>query len=43
MVEASLKNKLGNFPKISPKDSQRLYDLADVLSNIESAMENSSN
>ena len=40
MVEASLKNKLAKFPKLSNKDNQKLYELADVLSEIESAMEN---
>ena len=40
MVEAALKNKLTNFPKLTMKDSQRLYDLADILSEVESAMEN---
>ena len=40
MVEAALKNKLANFPKLTMKDSQRLYDLADILSEVESAMEN---
>lgn len=40
MVEAALKNKLANFPKLTQKDSQRLYDLADILSEVESAMEN---
>ena len=40
MVEAALKNKLANFPNLSPKDSQKLYELSDILAEIESAKEN---
>jgi hypothetical protein len=39
MVEASLKQKLANFPKIGNKDSKQLFELSDILSEIESAME----
>ncbi|XP_061191733.1 uncharacterized protein LOC133199970 [Saccostrea echinata] len=35
MVEMSLKTKVGNFPKITVKDSKKLYDLYDVLMEIE--------
>ncbi|XP_069104772.1 uncharacterized protein [Argopecten irradians] len=40
MVESALKTKLNNFPKITNKEFKRLYELADILSEIESAMEN---
>ena len=37
MVENALKTKLLNFPRITFRDSKRwLYDLADILSEIES-------
>lgn len=39
MVEAALKNKLANFPKLSIKDTKKLYDLSDILAEIESAKE----
>ena len=39
MVEASLKAKLANFPKMSNKDTKRLYELSDILSEIESYKE----
>ena len=35
MVDESLKKKLHNFPKLSNKDSKKLYDLADLVSEIE--------
>ncbi|XP_062592880.1 uncharacterized protein LOC134254337 [Saccostrea cucullata] len=35
MVEMSLKTKVGNFPKITVKDSKKLYDLYDILMEIE--------
>ena len=34
-VDESLKKKLHNFPTLSNKDSKKLYDLADLLSEIE--------
>lgn len=40
MVEAALKTKLANFPRLTSKDSEKLYDLADILAEIESAKEN---
>jgi hypothetical protein len=39
MVEASLKRKLSAFPKLTNKDNTRLYDLADIVSEIESVKE----
>ncbi len=39
MVEASLKNKLSSFPKLTNRDSKRLYDLSDILGEIESVKE----
>ena len=36
MMEASLKKKLENFPKLSNKDHKRLYELSDILSEIQS-------
>ena len=35
MAEVSLKNKLANFPKLTNKDNKRLYELSDILSEIE--------
>ena len=32
MVEVALKKKLATFPKLTTKDTKRLYDLADILS-----------
>nr|XP_022331795.1 uncharacterized protein LOC111129629 [Crassostrea virginica] len=40
MVEAALKQKLDSFPKVSPKEPKKLYDLLDILTEIESAKEN---
>ncbi|XP_048734152.2 uncharacterized protein LOC125650167 [Ostrea edulis] len=40
MVEASLKTKIGNFPKITVKDSKKLYDLYDILMEIEAVKQN---
>ena len=31
LVEASIRAKLANFPKLGSKDGQRLYDLSDIL------------
>nr|XP_034305596.1 uncharacterized protein LOC117682359 [Crassostrea gigas] len=36
MVEATIKKKLDNFPKLSSKEMNRLYDLLDILSELES-------
>ncbi|XP_062610035.1 uncharacterized protein LOC134271839 [Saccostrea cucullata] len=36
MVEAALKKKLDNFPKLTTKDMNKLYDLLDILSELES-------
>ena len=35
MVDEALKKKLHNFPRLSNKDSGKLYDLADIVSEIE--------
>ena len=40
MIENALKRKLDSFPKISPRDPKRLYDLLDILTEIESIKEN---
>lgn len=40
MVEASLKTKIGNFAKITVKDSKNLYDLYDILMEIEAVKQN---
>ena len=40
MVEASLKTKIANFPKITVKDSKKLYDLYDILMEIEAVKQN---
>ena len=40
MVESALKQKLANFPKLTNKDSKKLYELADILAEIEAAKEN---
>jgi hypothetical protein len=40
MVEASLKARLTNFPKLTNKDNVRLYELSDLLSEIEYTKEN---
>jgi hypothetical protein len=40
MIENALKHKLDSFPKISSKDPKRLYDLLDILTEIESVKEN---
>ncbi|XP_050419153.2 uncharacterized protein LOC126832434 [Patella vulgata] len=40
LVEASLKNKLANFPKLyTDKDNKKLFELSDIISEIESAKE----
>ena len=40
MVQASLHRKLASFPKLSNKDNRALYDLADIVAEIESIKEN---
>lgn len=40
MVEEKLRRKLDLFPRISSKDYKRLYELCDILSEIESIKEN---
>lgn len=42
MGESALINKLTNFPKLSTKDYKKLYELSDILAEIESAKENKS-
>ena len=39
LVESALKAKLERFPRLMPKDSKQLYDLADILAEIEAARE----
>ncbi|XP_060565904.1 uncharacterized protein LOC132724935 [Ruditapes philippinarum] len=34
IVEVALRKKIDNFPRIGPRDSRRLYDLADILDEI---------
>ena len=40
MVQALLHRKLASFPKLSNKDNRSLYDLADIVAEIESIKEN---
>lgn len=40
LVETALKSKLQNFPKLTLKDSKKLFELSDVLSEIECIKEN---
>ncbi|XP_056016958.1 uncharacterized protein LOC130053620 [Ostrea edulis] len=40
MIETALKQKLDSFPKISSKEPKKLYDLLDILTEIESVKEN---
>nr|KAG5688344.1 hypothetical protein BaRGS_027886 [Batillaria attramentaria] len=40
MVEACLKAKVENFPSLTNKDNKKLYDLCDILDEIQSAKEN---
>ena len=40
LIESSLKAKLNSFPKLTNRDSKKLYDLVDILSEIESLKEN---
>ncbi|XP_055998870.1 uncharacterized protein LOC130047575 [Ostrea edulis] len=39
MVESALKQKLANIPKLTDKDNKRLYELCDVLSEVEALKE----
>lgn len=36
IIDYSLHKQLANFPKLGPKDTKKLYDLSDLLSEIES-------
>ena len=36
IIEASIKKRLEDFPKLTNKDNKRLFDLSDILSQIES-------
>ena len=40
IVEASVKKKLDNFPRLSNKDTAKLFDLCDILSQIEALKAN---
>ena len=40
IIQSALKQKLSEFPKLGPKDNKRLYELADIVSEIESVKEN---
>jgi len=40
MIEAAVKAKLANFPKLTNKDCKKLYELYDILSEIEAIKEN---
>ena len=40
LVHASLQKKLAQFPKLTAKDYKGLYDLADIIAEIESVKEN---
>lgn len=42
MVESALKRKLENFPRLTVRDYKKLYDLSDLLSEIESVKANPS-
>ena len=39
IIEASLKKKLRDFPKLSMKENKKLFDLSDILSEIEARKE----
>lgn len=38
MIESALSRRLEAFPKLAPKDSKKLYELSDLVSEIESIM-----
>ena len=40
MVESALKYKLANFPKLTNKENKNLYELSDILAEVEPANEN---
>jgi hypothetical protein len=40
MVESAMKRKLNSFPTLTNKDNVKLYDLLDILTEIESVMLN---
>jgi len=40
MVESAMKRKLNSFPTLTSKDNVKLYDLLDILTEIESVMLN---
>jgi hypothetical protein len=40
LIETALKQKLENFPKLSTKDSRKLYELSDLLSEVASIKDN---
>ena len=40
MVESALKKKLSAFPQLTNKDSSKLYDLLDIITEVQSAMAN---
>lgn len=40
MVEEAIKRKLEHFPKLSNKDNKKLYDLTDILAEIQSIKDN---
>lgn len=42
IVEETLKRKIASFPKLSNKDNKQLFDLADIVAEIESIMKNPS-
>lgn len=39
MVEFALKQKLSNLPRLTNKDNKRLYELCDILSEVEAVKE----
>ena len=39
MVESALKTKLERFPKLGNRDNKKLFELSDILAEIESCME----
>jgi hypothetical protein len=38
MVEAAIKERLSSFPRIGNKDNKKLYELVDIMIEIESLM-----
>ena len=39
IVEAALKSKLAKFPKLTNRDNKKFYDLSDILTEIQTSME----